>query len=542
MSSPFISDGLHRWCRGGNQRVTVRAQPEGNLAVVDFQARVSPFRKLLVIKLDHIGDFLMGLPALEKLRRAFANDHITLLCGPWNEGFARSSGFFDEIRTYRFFPEDAAEWDGRPVENFARFYEVAAGRFDIAVDLRVDEDTRFLLNHVEAELKCGIGTRLRHPFLNILLPAQFERREVEPSTVRLDPSRFQSQMPVKTPLYHETDFSITNRHIIYGGDLSLLKGRFRATWGLDLRVPVRRWPGVEIALDVARDHGSEIVASRRLAWRKQADATPAVEFDNPETGAAYEFRVHARGRPLVGRLRFFGVWVEPVGRASPARFKPSELHIGEQLSALVQLIEDRVRPLLPAASLTGPRSHGEGKPSTSFAWPRGAKRIALAPISNSPLRNWGLDNYSRLAARLLHSEDCAIALLGSAAQRDLLARIVTDNREDSRIVNLAGKTDWLQSAAVIREADLVISNNSGIAHLAAACGIATLAIYSGSHQPQEWGPRGSAARALMALVPCSPCGYDRLEMCPNEHLCMKLIKPEAVAAEALSMLSTAKSR
>jgi ADP-heptose:LPS heptosyltransferase len=82
----------------------------------------------------------------------------------------------------------------------------------------------------------------------------------------------------------------------------------------------------------------------------------------------------------------------------------------------------------------------------------------------------------------------------------------------------------------------VIANNSGVAHLAAACGAPTLAIYSGSHQPQEWGPRGDRVRAIMALVPCSPCGYDKLEECPNDHLCMKQIAPETVADQAIAML------
>jgi ADP-heptose:LPS heptosyltransferase len=82
----------------------------------------------------------------------------------------------------------------------------------------------------------------------------------------------------------------------------------------------------------------------------------------------------------------------------------------------------------------------------------------------------------------------------------------------------------------------VISNNSGIAHLAAACGAATLAIYSGTHQPQEWGPRGTRVHAVTAMVPCSPCGYDKLELCPNDHLCMKQIAPATIADHAIAML------
>ena len=58
-----------------------------------------------------------------------------------------------------------------------------------------------------------------------------------------------------------------------------------------------------------------------------------------------------------------------------------------------------------------------------------------------------------------------------------------------------GSEPWTSS----ERAALVIANNSGVAHLAASCGTPTLAVYSGSHQPQEWGPRGNNVRAVMAL-------------------------------------------
>jgi hypothetical protein len=42
--------------------------------------------------------------------------------------------------------------------------------------------------------------------------------------------------------------------------------------------------------------------------------------------------------------------------------------------------------------------------------------------------------------------------------------------------------------------------------------------------------------AVMALVPCSPCGHYKLERCPNDHLCMKQIAPEDIADHAIDML------
>jgi ADP-heptose:LPS heptosyltransferase len=194
-------------------------------------------------------------------------------------------------------------------------------------------------------------------------------------------------------------------------------------------------------------------------------------------------------------------------------------------------VEDRARPLKAVEPFAG----GTDVAGLDML-PAATKRIVVAPMSNSRLRDWGLDNYARLAELLLKRQDCAIILVGSPTPRDLLARIAVQHEAEGMIINLAGRTDWLQTVAVIRQADLVICNNSGIAHIAAACGTATLAIYSASHEPQEWGPRGNRARVMMALVPCSRCSYEKLEMCQYDHRCMRLITPEAVAAEAASML------
>ena len=524
---PFLSRKF------GNQVVTRRRRPEADLAIFDFGVTASARRRIIVTKLDHLGDFLMALPALEKLRRAFPDDHITLVCGPWNVDFARATGLVDEIRVYRFFPEDASRWNGEPIEGTDAFRRVTRGSFDIAIDLRVDEDTRALLQHIDARMKCGIGSRGRHAFLDLILPAAFERREIDPLSLQLGPERFQSRMPVQTPVFHETDFSASG-HVIFGPDLALPAGRFRVVWNLQPRSPLGSLPGVKIAIDVARNRGEQIIAGRQIVCNRHADpATWALlEFENDANGAEHEFRLHVSGRSPWGRLRFFGLSVERIDRERMAHFAHAELHVGEQLSLLVQLIEERTRRIDISGRLPGSRTEADDHPGT-FTWPAAAKRVIIAPLSNSRLRDWGLDKYARLAARLLQRIDCAIVLVGAPGQREALARLAQHNR----IINLAGRLEWLQTAAVVRDADLVISNNSGIGHLAAACGTPSLAIYSGSHQPQEWGPRGNGSRAIMALVPCSPCGHDRLEACPNDHLCMRLITPEAVADEAEAMLS-----
>jgi ADP-heptose:LPS heptosyltransferase len=499
-------------------------------------------RKLLVLKLDHRGDFLMGLPALEQLRSRFSNDHITLICGSWNADTARRLCIADDIRTYDYFPENVQEWNGTPLESNSRFREVSKGQFDIALDLRVDEDTRPLLNHIDAALRCGIGSRSRHPFLDVALPAEFEKREVVPveaESVVLNPNTLLSRMPTQTPFFHETNFSVTDMHLIYGPYIPLPLGTLRAEFGFQLSAPVIRSKSqVEIVVEIVQADLQETIAFKRLQEVPNDPQTVLdIEFTNDDPTARYEFRVYVGGHPRRTRLRFFGVRVKVIERGlSRRRYLPAELHIGEQLSLLVQLVTDRTRQLYAPDLLKrmadSPKSAALAAMSTSTS-----KCIVIAPVSNSTVRDWPIERYTKLIGMLMAKLECRIILVGSRSQASDLNYICEQHGSDPRVTNLAGRTGWSELAAMLQRADLVIANNSGVAHLAAACGRPTLAIYSGSHQPQEWGPRGEASRVLTAAVSCSPCGYERLELCPHDHLCMTLIEPETVLDQALEMLA-----
>jgi ADP-heptose:LPS heptosyltransferase len=218
------------------------------------------------------------------------------------------------------------------------------------------------------------------------------------------------------------------------------------------------------------------------------------------------------------------------------RLRRAELHIGEQLSLLVRLLADRTRPVYDALG-TRVVPPEDTNPLDLGSIPSNVKRIVISPVGNSDLRNWPLAKYAALVLELLQRLDCVILLTGARSQSGEIAAIVRDSGNPERVIDLAGRTAWTDMPDLLRRADLVICNNSGVAHLAAACGVRTLAIYSASHQPQEWGPRGALARAIMAVVPCSPCGYDRLADCPNDHACMHFIRPEMVAQLAIDFLS-----
>ena len=134
----------------GQSNVTV--QPQG-CAVKVFDA-LPPVNRMLLIKPDHIGDFLLALPAFALLRRSFPAAQLTLLCGPWNAVMAERVSLFDVVIPVNLMAPDA----GEQAQAIAR--RLALPRFDLAIDLRVDPDSRELLGAVPATCKAGFSSVL----------------------------------------------------------------------------------------------------------------------------------------------------------------------------------------------------------------------------------------------------------------------------------------------------------------------------------------------------------------------------------------------
>ncbi len=113
-------------------------------------------RDALILKLDHIGDFFLALDAFHALRKGLPEARLTLLCAPWNAALAGSLGIFDHIETLDFFASTAE--GASPDFSAERLGDLASASFDLAVDLRVEADTRALFDHIQATHKCGYAS------------------------------------------------------------------------------------------------------------------------------------------------------------------------------------------------------------------------------------------------------------------------------------------------------------------------------------------------------------------------------------------------
>jgi ADP-heptose:LPS heptosyltransferase len=140
--------------------------------------------RILILKLDHLGDFITALPALGQLRDAFPASRITLVCGSWNRAWAVQCGLFDEVVPFDFFSVVSAQ-RGVEASRIAAFEALGLGLFDLAIDLRHDPDTRPLLARAEAGFRAGFcaPVEMGGDAIDIALP-DMEHISVEAGTGR----------------------------------------------------------------------------------------------------------------------------------------------------------------------------------------------------------------------------------------------------------------------------------------------------------------------------------------------------------------------
>jgi ADP-heptose:LPS heptosyltransferase len=139
--------------------------------VFDALPTVGPRARILVLKLDRIGDMIVALRSFLMLRRAWPEAHITLVCAPGNRLLAQRVRCFDEIIGCDFLRPSRIDETRGYAARIALFRSLPLGHYDIAIDLRHDDDaTRILLMHVDARYRIGFVSADPKVVLDLALP------------------------------------------------------------------------------------------------------------------------------------------------------------------------------------------------------------------------------------------------------------------------------------------------------------------------------------------------------------------------------------
>jgi ADP-heptose:LPS heptosyltransferase len=118
----------------------------------------------------------------------------------------------------------------------------------------------------------------------------------------------------------------------------------------------------------------------------------------------------------------------------------------------------------------------------------GERLVALHPGAGVAAKRWPAERYASLMAWLSRRAGLRLLLLGGPEERDLTDRVAALSGVSP--VNLAGMLSLRGLMAILKQSHLMIGNDSGPTHLAAALGVPTVALFGGTNQAAEWAPIG----------------------------------------------------
>jgi len=288
---------------------------------------------ILVLKLDHRGDYLLAEISFRTLRMAFPNANITLICGTWNADAAKASGLFNDVIPFNFFPEDQSSVEySRRESLFVEFEALIRGRrFDVAVDLRIESDTRHLVRYIECTYKAGFDAANDFPWLDIRLGLRSPTTEGRITQSFIDLTKFESRIGYReryTIFFREDADFVPNTCLIWGPYIDFVEGEYEFEFHIAAHGKERL-----VNYDICTDYGNKIVAAGTLTAGHYLYPKIQLNFVTPAAGV--EFRFHS-GKDRVGDWSFSGIG-----------WRRSGLHIGihqkEMMYLLAQLVIMRLQ-------------------------------------------------------------------------------------------------------------------------------------------------------------------------------------------------------
>ena len=288
----------------------------------------------------------------------------------------------------------------------------------------------------------------------------------------------------------------------------------------------------------------QLLAARRR-WRPQRPDL-AVVFPNSMYSAVFAAATAARRR--VGYLRDARgrLLTDAVAGPRPGETPPHEAFYYLELLRRAGLADtpwsgvDDLRPRIAADPEILDRWQQQLPVGVSGA------RVAIhAGASFGHAKRWLPERFAAVAAQLAAAGH-AVLFVGSPEEAPLAASLAQTamaaaGAGAAPIVNLGGRTDLEALLAVLAASRLLIANDSGPMHLAAALGTPVVAIF-GSTNARETHPLAARGdwRLLQAPgIACSPC---KRRECPIDHRCMTRVGVEEVAGAAISLLAAHATR
>lgn len=159
---------------------------------------------------------------------------------------------------------------------------------------------------------------------------------------------------------------------------------------------------------------------------------------------------------------------------------------------------------------------------------KGKQVIALAPGSGARQKNWPASSFQAVVDWWRQRPGGAVMVL--------LGPVEKEKGDYAALCRGAVRVHDLnlgQLAALLARSDLYLGNDSGVSHLAAAAGVASVVLF-GPSSVDQWAPRGKNVTVVTRNVECAPCTTPVMKRCPHRK-CLTTLEPESIIKELVKL-------
>lgn len=164
--------------------------------------------------------------------------------------------------------------------------------------------------------------------------------------------------------------------------------------------------------------------------------------------------------------------------------------------------------------------------------PAGNPLVALAPVSRWATKNWPIEKFLSFV-RIFSEKSPGARYIVLGGRGDVEAGAAIADAAGGCAENLCGRCSIGESMALLAQSSLLVANDTGPVHMAAAVGTKCLVVF-GATRPDWTGPWGEGHRTITAGLECQPCVKRRCRR--GDLACLEAVAPEAVAKAALEMI------
>jgi lipopolysaccharide heptosyltransferase II len=171
--------------------------------------------------------------------------------------------------------------------------------------------------------------------------------------------------------------------------------------------------------------------------------------------------------------------------------------------------------------------------------------VGLCPGARHFTKRWPAERFTRVGIECAQNLDAKVILFGGEADShlcDQICREINEKAGPERATSMCGKLTLLESAAAMEYCDIVITNDTGLMHLAAAMHKKIIAVFGSTVREFGFFPYDKNAVVLERReLECRPCSHIGRSECPEKHFrCMTEIDPNLVFTKARELLGKPK--